>query len=364
VKIDRENYGSYFIDYFDGQLDPQGVAELMLFLEQHPDLKEEFESYDLPCLDPDHTCKYELRDQLKKSIIPFGSEIREDNYIQYVFDDTEGLLDAPTKSKLTVFLRNNPSLACESELLKLCRLEPVTIPFKNKEILKRTLVARISTQRVLVYAAAAMLAILFTVSIIWMFARETAKDPAMALQGNYQEAVPPRPVNDVTPQQYPDHSPSQRQDPLAVQQDLPQKEQLPEDEQKVPEQFRQQPWSMKTAPQLASLPEDQSSKRSTSPTYIRTFTEIMEMIALKQSLNKENNSASLADLGMGVVYKANGTADQKRQKNSFTFWDLAEIGVAGYNALSNKDVNFKRETDANGKTESFALGNLEYQRKK
>ena len=43
--ITKNNYIEYIIDYFDGNLTPETTDELFSFLEKHPSLKKEFESY-------------------------------------------------------------------------------------------------------------------------------------------------------------------------------------------------------------------------------------------------------------------------------------------------------------------------------
>ena len=46
MKINRNNYEMYFIDYLDGVLSPDLVSELLLFLDENPDLKEELSDLD------------------------------------------------------------------------------------------------------------------------------------------------------------------------------------------------------------------------------------------------------------------------------------------------------------------------------
>ncbi len=43
MKLDRTTYELFIIDYLEGQLDAIQVSELLLFLEQNPDLKAEIE---------------------------------------------------------------------------------------------------------------------------------------------------------------------------------------------------------------------------------------------------------------------------------------------------------------------------------
>ena len=55
MEISRQNYEQYFIDYLDGNLNPEQVEILLSFLEFNPDLKEEFTSIGKIFLVPDET---------------------------------------------------------------------------------------------------------------------------------------------------------------------------------------------------------------------------------------------------------------------------------------------------------------------
>ena len=44
MNINQNNYEAWFLDYYEKQLSAEQVAELFLFLEQHPLLKEEFDA--------------------------------------------------------------------------------------------------------------------------------------------------------------------------------------------------------------------------------------------------------------------------------------------------------------------------------
>ena len=46
MKIDRNNYEAYFIDYLEGNLDETLVNDFIEFIQQNPDLKEELSLFD------------------------------------------------------------------------------------------------------------------------------------------------------------------------------------------------------------------------------------------------------------------------------------------------------------------------------
>ena len=66
-KINKHNYEAFFLDYYEKNLSTEEVAELMLFLENHPNLKEEFEDYEEIILEPDTTVIFENKNSLKKN---------------------------------------------------------------------------------------------------------------------------------------------------------------------------------------------------------------------------------------------------------------------------------------------------------
>jgi len=66
MKINRENYEVYFLDYLEGKLPPDLVDELLIFMDKNPDLKDEFEGLDTVALAPDEDIVFENKDSLKK----------------------------------------------------------------------------------------------------------------------------------------------------------------------------------------------------------------------------------------------------------------------------------------------------------
>ena len=61
--INKENYEVYFIDYLDDKLDELTVAKLRLFLELHPELKEELAGMEEIRLVPERSALNSLKEQ-------------------------------------------------------------------------------------------------------------------------------------------------------------------------------------------------------------------------------------------------------------------------------------------------------------
>ena len=70
MKIDRNNYEVYFIDYFEGNLNREEREELFQFLFLNPDLKNEFDEFEKNYSNvPEDEYKY--KSELKKQISDF-----------------------------------------------------------------------------------------------------------------------------------------------------------------------------------------------------------------------------------------------------------------------------------------------------
>ena len=68
MKINRNNYEAFLIDFLDGTLDAVLVAELMLFLEANPDIREEFDGIEDVSLESQNI-HFTEKDFLKKTEI-------------------------------------------------------------------------------------------------------------------------------------------------------------------------------------------------------------------------------------------------------------------------------------------------------
>ena len=65
MKITRENYESFFIDYLDGFLDEKLIDDFIEFLQQNPDLKEELSLFENVSVDAENI-SFDKKDQLFK----------------------------------------------------------------------------------------------------------------------------------------------------------------------------------------------------------------------------------------------------------------------------------------------------------
>lgn len=132
MKLDRSNYEIWLVDWLDGNLSELRKEELLLFLEENPDLKDEFNDLSAINLLPDDS-SFSGKTNLKKT----ASEI---NDIQFGFlsaGHLENDLNEIQKAELYEIIENDPGRKTEFELIQKTKLTSPSISYKNKNHLYR-----------------------------------------------------------------------------------------------------------------------------------------------------------------------------------------------------------------------------------
>lgn len=131
MNINKNNYEAFFLDYHEGTLSAQQVADLFLFLSLHPELKKEFEEFEHIVLEDLSAPVFENKDLLKKNIT---ADNREDYFIRAV----EGTLHPSELKILEDFLAKHPEYQAEFILFKKTKLHANTsVVFESKDNLKQ-----------------------------------------------------------------------------------------------------------------------------------------------------------------------------------------------------------------------------------
>ncbi|KAF0197582.1 MAG: hypothetical protein FD166_1885 [Bacteroidetes bacterium] len=162
MKIDRTNYEEFIIGYLDKTLDPVKTAELLLFLEQNPDLKEEASELASISLKPDSGVVYNFKDALIQPADVDAIHLNTSNYNHYFIAALEGDLSASGHKAIENFISRNPVLKKEYELFKLTRLKAdPAIRYPEPRLLKKPVAGGFMR---IIYFSAAAAAILILIS--------------------------------------------------------------------------------------------------------------------------------------------------------------------------------------------------------
>ncbi len=164
MEVNRENYGAFIIDYFDGNLSKAEREALLSFLAAHPDLKQEFTDLEKVSLSKPKV-SFPGKETLKIPVIHSAGGINEDNYESFfvLYHDRE--LKEKENEDLTRFLDQNPHLLQELELFGKARIEKDRkVVFQQKAALKRK--QPVTVRLAFTLAAAALLLIFFGIRFL------------------------------------------------------------------------------------------------------------------------------------------------------------------------------------------------------
>jgi hypothetical protein len=132
MKLTRDNYEIWFLDYLEGSLEQGQMDEVRLFLSRNPDLAEELESF-APALSAD-----------KGVFFPAKNKLKKDSYNDPLFFETaviaamEGDLDQEELHSFEKWLVKNPDKQELIHQFERTRLKPVpSITYPVKAALKK-----------------------------------------------------------------------------------------------------------------------------------------------------------------------------------------------------------------------------------
>jgi hypothetical protein len=137
MKINRDNYEAYFLDYHEGTLTPEEMAEVLVFVGQNPDLKEEFEEFENISLPTDESINFAGKDFLKVNAGIYAGPVTLNNIEEYLVAEAEGLLSDEMLARLDEFVMQNPGFEKDRRIYRHTRLEADSqIVYARKDSLK------------------------------------------------------------------------------------------------------------------------------------------------------------------------------------------------------------------------------------
>lgn len=150
--INKNNYEAFLLDYVEQNLSPEMVAELMLFLEQNPDLKAELDEYENTLFAQTPVATFEHKADIKQAAIE-----------ELMIAELEGLNNAKESAELQQAIKENALYASLFANYQKTILVPEQIVYADKNSLKHK-----ETKVVPIYwwisSAAAVLFVVFTLN--------------------------------------------------------------------------------------------------------------------------------------------------------------------------------------------------------
>jgi len=162
MKIDRSNYEVWIIDWFDGNLNNYQVEQLKAFLNENPDLGEEFDGVAAANLKPSLET-FPQKERLKKTDKELSPSQFEYLCVAYFEND----LTAVQKEELEEYVLHDPEKKKTFTLIGKTRLSALEVSYKfKKQLLKRTPAHKVIRLSVIGLSAAASVALLITTWIM------------------------------------------------------------------------------------------------------------------------------------------------------------------------------------------------------
>jgi len=137
-RINKQNYEVFFMDYFDGNLSEESKQDLFAFLQQHPDLQDEFEGFEEVKLTAPASKKYPAKETLKKQDAATVGQINAFNFEDFFIARREGDLSQEEAKNVDGFLQKNPHLRPQAKIYESLRFIPDrNTAYPDKENLKK-----------------------------------------------------------------------------------------------------------------------------------------------------------------------------------------------------------------------------------
>ncbi len=130
MNINRHNYEEFFLLYTDGELSAPDRIAVEKFVAGNPDLEKELEMLTMTHLQAEPVIFENKEALLKKE-----SGITLTNYSEYFLLLVDNELNDKEAAEVEKFVLQHPALQAEFTLLKLAKLEPEPVVFRDKEVL-------------------------------------------------------------------------------------------------------------------------------------------------------------------------------------------------------------------------------------
>ncbi len=174
MNINRNNYEEFLLLYMDAELPEAGRRAVEEFLNENPDLKEEFELLMQTRLKPEEEIRFGNKDLLFRHESSSTRSISFSNYETYFISYIDDELNEGERKQVESFLNLNPRLQQEFDLLGRVKLDPhETIVFPDKNSLYRTEKAPVRLVSIVWWRVAAAASVILITGLFWIYSSQT-----------------------------------------------------------------------------------------------------------------------------------------------------------------------------------------------
>jgi hypothetical protein len=172
MKINRNNYEAFFIDYLEGSLDEKMVDDFIEFLQQNPDLKEELSLFETVSVEQEKIT-FNKKELLFKEKFDIESEFN-----QAAVARLEGDISDAEKAEFENYLSSHPDKQKEAELFTKTILQPD----KSLVFSKKRKLYRYSAGRTVLLWTSRVAAILIVTLTVYIFIENLSNNSVLESQ--------------------------------------------------------------------------------------------------------------------------------------------------------------------------------------
>jgi hypothetical protein len=333
MKINRNNYEAFIIDYFDGKLGPVEAAELFRFLSENPDLEAEFGNYENIKLSNPTEAGFD-KNKLKKDFSDIKS-INNDNFDEFCIARHEGDLSEHDELRLEEYLKKNPEKQKDFELYSYAKLTPdYNIKFPQKGNIKK-ISPFIRPRNMLIYATSLAAAVLLLIMLVIMPGKREKMISALQVAEDVKE------VNNISRDKY-------------------EKSSMHDKSPAVTEKGNDSKKDIVFKPQDIKITEKEAIPEYLTPVYINKISpgKISDM-KISASINIQESHYEVryepAELTVRNLINIDDTEDSWIILDRINLWKLAEAGVKSFNYLTESEVLINKKINNEGKIVAFKL---------
>lgn len=340
MKISRENYETWFTDWFDNKLTGAETEELNFFLDQNPDLREEFTDMCAFSLKPPAST-FNLKDRLKRQ----PAEMPSRQFELLCAAAAENDPGPDHEAELNEILLADPEKAAILEIYKRLKLKAPAVEFQGKRgLMKKTIAARVISIAWIGLSAAAVISILLMTGVFRQ--RELPENKQVIAQ---ESVVQSEPGSETSYTGQPSNTPEKEgssstaafepaAEPVSAQ---PSRQKTEEAENRLPER------------EAVTVPE----RVAFSPRPAVTESSIQYLAASsithKSSMTDEHDDGR-SNVGKFIAkhFRSKVLDEESPSDAPLKGYEIAEAGIEGLNKLLGWEMALTRSTDENGEPES------------
>lgn len=362
MKITRTNYEEFAINYLDGTLDPVDAAELLLFLEQNPDLKNEFQELNQISLKPNPDIQYNFKELLLQPADVDAINLSTNNYNFYFIAVSEGDLSEKGMIAVKQFASRHPELASALKAfnsLKLTADKEIRFPEASK--LRKPVIIKTSI-RYLILAGSVAASLLLLISLFLRLEPRSTDSLTSKLGGYEATEVTTIKKDSVITEKPVDREPEKSTKTIKQNFQPAKSNSLkPAYDEPARNERDKRPINYAPSRQIINITPEPFNTSSRN-FYSELFDEIVQsQEAMMASLEPEEQitteqvpAKSRINQRVGRMIQS-GAQIASQLPQSVGGWMFADMGIEGFNLLTDNDLKLQRIASPDGQTEKIII---------